>query len=95
MEKTNSTVSADEKGNPITVVSVRALDDYKLWVRFSTGETKIFDSIPLLESGVYSALKDKEIFNNVYVNDGVAVWCNGEIDITSERLYYEGVNVWR
>jgi hypothetical protein len=95
MAMINDITKTDEKGNPITVVSVRALDDYKLWIRFSTGETKIFDFIPFLEKGEFSALNDKELFNNVYINDGVSVWCNGEISISPERLYYEGVNVWR
>ena len=93
MYKVNGIAYADEKEHLLTVVSIRALDDYKLWVRFSTGETKVFDFIPLLESGVFSALKDKALFNSVYVDYGVPVWCNGEIDIAPERLYYDGVSV--
>jgi len=89
----NGIAYADEKEHIITVVSIRALNDYKLWVRFSTGETKIFDFTPFLDSGVFTALKDKDLFNSVYVDYGVPVWCNGEIDIAPERLYYNGVSV--
>jgi hypothetical protein len=89
----NGIAYADEKEHSITAVSVRALDNHKLWIRFSTGETKVFDFLPLLESGVFSTLKDKELFSNVYVDYGVPVWCNGEIDIAPERLYYDGVSV--
>ena len=88
-------VYADEQENSITVLSVRAMEDYKLWVRFSTGETKIIDFIPFLKKGVFSLLEDKELFNGVYVDYGVPVWCDGVIDIAPECLYYEGVNVYR
>ena len=93
MQIINNIVYADEKEHPITVTSIRAMDEYKLWIRFSTGEKKVFDFFPLLERGVFSALKDKELFSNVYVDYGVPVWCNGEIDIAPERLYYDGVNI--
>jgi len=84
-------VYADNHEKLLTVVSVRAMDDYKLWVRFSTGETKVFDFTPLLENSIFSTLKDKELFSGVYIDYGVPVWCDGEIDIAPERLYYEGV----
>jgi len=84
---------ADEQDSPIIVVSVRALEDYNLWIRFSTGETKVFDFTPLLENGVFTALKNKKVFEDVYVDYGVPVWCNGEIDIAPEHLYHKGVSV--
>ena len=84
---------SSEHDRDITVVSVRALDEYKLWIRFSTGETKVFDFTPILDKGMFNILKDKKIFNTVYVDFGVPVWCDGEIDIAPERLYYEGVSV--
>jgi len=83
---------ASEQESPITVVSVRAMEGYKLWVRFSTGETKVFDFTPHLNKGAFCALKDMAVFNGVYIDYGVPVWCDGEIDIAPERLYYEGVN---
>jgi len=82
---------ANNQESPITVISVRAMDGYKLWVRFSTGEEKIFNFTPLLDKGLFRFLKDKVIFNSVYIDYGVPVWCDGKIDIAPERLYYEGV----
>ena len=84
---------ADEQDKPIIVVSVRAMKDYNLWIRFSTGETKVFDFTPLLEQGVFRAFKNKKVFKDVYVDYGVPVWCNGEIDIAPEHLYHQGVSV--
>jgi len=84
---------ADEQDSPIIVVSVRALEDYNLWIRFSTGETKVFDFTPLLDQGVFTALKNKKVFKDVYVDYGVPVWCDGEVDIAPEHLYNHGVSV--
>jgi len=93
MKVINNIVYADNEEFLITVVSVRAMEDYKLWARFSTGETKVFDFVPFLDKGMFSLLKDKTLFNDVYVDYGIPVWCNGDIDIAPERLYYEGVSV--
>ena len=82
---------ADSPEKPVSVISVRALDDYKLWVRFSTGETKVFDFITLLDSTGFMPLKDKTVFNSVYVDYGVPVWNDGAIDIAPEYLYTNGV----
>ena len=34
---------AGEAKRPITIISIRALDDYKLWSRLSTGEVNTLD----------------------------------------------------
>ena len=83
---------AGEAEKPITVISARAIEDYKLWLRFSTGETKTFDFMPLLNDKVYLPLMDKAIFNDVYIDYGVTVWKNGEIDIAPEYLYQNAVS---
>lgn len=75
----------------IEVKSVRPMDGYKLWVRFTTNETKIFDFAPMLNSPCYLPLRDKAVFNRVYVDFGCAVWEEGNIDIAPERLYSEGI----
>lgn len=83
---------AGEPDQVITVKSVRPLDDYRLWVRFSTDETKVFDFTPLLDGPVFQKLKDKAIFDRAYVDYGVVVWNDGEIDIAPEALYEGGVS---
>jgi len=82
---------AGEQETSITVLSVRALEDHKLWIRFSTGETKIFDFAPLLNAAVFKPLIDKELFNVVYIDYGVPVWDGGTIDIAPEHLYQNGI----
>lgn len=78
---------AGEKKPEIRIKGVRPMEDYKLWLRFSTGEAKIFDFKPLLEQPVFAPLADKAIFNGVYIDYGVTVWNDGDIDISPKFLY--------
>jgi len=79
---------------PMTeVVDVRPMSDYRLWLRFTTGEEKVFDLKPKLDFPVFVALKDKKVFDGVYVDFGTTMWNCGEIDIAPERLYQDGVAV--
>ena len=80
-----------EKEKPVTVISVRPMEEYKLWLRFSTGELKTFDFAPLLDSVVFQPLKDKALFDGVYIDYGVPVWNDGAIDIAPEYLYKNGI----
>lgn len=84
---------AGEKVPEIKVKSVRALPDYKLWVRFNDNSQKIFDFNSLLDFPCYMPLRDVNVFNNVYVDFGIVVWNNGDIDIAPEKLYSDGVDV--
>jgi hypothetical protein len=84
---------ADNLVAPIFVKSVRALDNYRLWIRFSTGEVKVFDFNPILDSPAFAPLKEKSVFENVYLDYGCPVWKDGEIDISPEWIYKEGVEI--
>ncbi|MCH5209990.1 MAG: DUF2442 domain-containing protein [Oscillospiraceae bacterium] len=78
---------AGEKRPEIKVSGVRPLDNYKLWLRFNTGEVKVFDFKPLLNEDAFAPLSDKDIFDGVYIDYGVTVWNDGDIDIAPEMLY--------
>lgn len=82
---------AGEPTPALKVWGVRPLEDYKLWLRFSTGEAKIFDFKPLLDQPAFTPLVDKAVFNAVYIDYGVTVWNDGDIDIAPELLYEKGV----
>ncbi|MDR3362758.1 MAG: DUF2442 domain-containing protein [Desulfovibrio sp.] len=75
----------------LKVISARPLDEYKLWLRFSTGEEKIFDFAPLLDAPCFRPLKDKTVFDRVYVDYGAPVWRDGTIDIAPETLYRDSI----
>ena len=40
---------AGEKTPAIKVSGVRPMDGYKLWLRFNTGEAKVFDFAPFMK----------------------------------------------
>lgn len=78
---------AGEPLKPLKVQEIRPLPEYKLWIRFSTEEIKIFDFMPLLQKPAFVPLNDIQIFNGVSLEFGCPVWNCGEIDIAPEYLY--------
>lgn len=84
---------AGEQKPAIKVSGVKPMKNYKLWVRFNTGEAKVFDFKPLLNTPAFTPLADEAVFNSVYIDYGVTVWNNGDIDIAPDLLYSDGVAV--
>lgn len=80
---------AGEQKQPIRAKAVRPLDSYKLLITFSNDERRVFDFAPLLEMPCYSSLKDKAVFDRVYVDYGTVCWNDGDIDIAPETIYNE------
>lgn len=81
-----------ELKKPVKISGVRPLTGHRLWVRFSTGEAKTFDFAPLLDKPAFAPLRDKAVFDGAYVDYGVTVWDNGDIDIDPEYLYEHSVS---
>lgn len=82
---------AGEKAPAIKVSGIRPMENYVLWIRFSTGEARVFDLKPLLDSPAFAPLKDKAVFQGVYIDYGVAVWMDGDVDIAPEYLYQNSI----
>ncbi len=68
------------------VSKVKALDDFRLELVFTNGESGVYDCEHLLEFGVFCELKDKLYFAQARVVDGTVVWPN-EQDICPDTLY--------
>lgn len=83
----NGIAYAGEQVPAIKVCGVRPMKDHKLWLRFSTGEAKIFDFKPLLTQPAFQPLADVNTFAGVYIDYGVTVWNDGDIDIAPQYLY--------
>lgn len=86
----NGIAYAGEQRPPLKVSGVRPMEDYRLWVRFNTGEARVFDFKPLLNRPAFAPLTDRNVFNSVYIDYGVTVWNDGDIDIAPETLYEQG-----
>ena len=78
-------------GMPWRVVSVEALQGYRLRVRFLDGLEGVLDMSGLVASpnaGVFAALADSEVFNRVFVALGAVCWPDG-LDIAPDAIYAE------
>lgn len=65
---------------PWRIRSVTVLPDYCLSVTCDDGATGIVDMSKLIfseKAGIYSALKDTQLFNQVRIELGVLTWSNG------------------
>jgi len=67
-------------------IDVKPLEDYRLLIKFSNGEEKVFDVKPYLEDKVFFELKNKELFKTVKVGGLSIEWANG-LDICPDELY--------
>lgn len=74
------------------VTDVQPLNNYMLRLTFKNGEQKVFDMKPYLETGIFKALKDEEIFKTAKVSFDTVKWDN-EADIDPETLYYDSINL--
>ena len=73
-----------------TVKSVVPMENYWLHLTFENSEQRYFDMKPMLETGVFRALKDPKVFRTVRVAFDSIAWDN-EIDIAPETLYHDGL----
>ncbi|MBL0935048.1 MAG: DUF2442 domain-containing protein [Rhizobiaceae bacterium] len=75
----------------VDVVEVRALDERRLWLRFSDGTEGEHDFSELLDRDwpMVRPLKDPEMFKRVFVSAfGVPTWPNG-FDVDAIQLHRE------
>ncbi|OJU00337.1 MAG: hypothetical protein BGN87_04605 [Rhizobiales bacterium 65-79] len=72
----------------VDVVSVKALDGYRLWLRFSDGSEGVEDLSNLIENGgpMVEPLRDPELFARVFISFGVPTWPNG-FDLDAINLH--------
>lgn len=83
----NDVAYANELKADLKILSVKIVNDLCLLVTFNTGEQRIFDCYELLQYPVYEPLRDKEVFNKVFVEKGILTWLDGDIDIAPETVY--------
>lgn len=74
----------------VDVVEVCALDEHRLWVKFSDGSEGEHDfTATLAQDGpMVQPLKDPAMFKRVFVSLGVPTWPNG-FDVDAIQLHRE------
>jgi Protein of unknown function (DUF2442) len=74
----------------VKVTDVRALDERRLWVRFSNGQEGVRDFADIFAEGgvMVEPLRDPSMFRRVFLEFGAPSWPNG-FDIDPIALYRE------
>ena len=76
----------------IRVVDVNYINDYNMDLKFSNGETRRVDFLPLLKGAKREELKDMNNFIQFGLNHWTLEWYNG-IDFAPDYLYKQGTVV--
>ncbi len=69
-----------------SVISVIALNDYMLRVKFDNGQQGVLDMNPFLTFGVFKKIRDLEHFKQVKVSFDTIEWSTGA-DLDPEFVY--------
>lgn len=77
----------DYNSENLKVISIDIISELCMLVTFSNGEKRIFDLIGLVNYPAYQKLKDYDLFKQAYIENGIIVWDNGNIDIAPETIY--------
>jgi hypothetical protein len=73
------------------IIEVRALKDYYIYLKFKTGEEKVYNMKDCINNiKYYNKLKEREYFENVKPRGDTVEWKNGE-DVCPETLYFESI----
>ncbi len=71
----------------LKITAIKIVSELCLLVTFSNGEKRIFDAKYLIEYPAYKKLEDFDVFKNAYIENGIIVWNNGNIDIAPDTVY--------
>jgi hypothetical protein len=67
-------------------IFVKPIKDYHIFVRFETGEEKIFNVNPYINGTWFGKLKDENYFKTVHIANQTVEWKDGQ-DIAPHELY--------
>ena len=71
----------------LKVKEIKIISELCMLITFSNGEKRIFDAQFLTEYPAYKKLEDFDIFKAAYIENGLIVWDNGNIDISADTIY--------
>ncbi len=77
-----------DEGTP-RPVEVRALEGYRLWIKYSDGVEGIVGLKDLVGKGVFARWEDYREYQKVHVGPGGGIAWGGEIDLCPDALYLQ------
>ena len=72
------------------IVQVKPLSNYRLFLRYETGEEKIFDVTPYISGEWFGKLADVSYFNTAHLCGHTVEWADGQ-DIAPHELYENSI----
>jgi hypothetical protein len=70
-------------------VEVKALADYKIWVKYSDGVEGVANLSHLAGKGVFELWNDYSAFEKVYIGSNGQIAWSDKIDICPDSIYME------
>ena len=68
---------------------VTALEEYRIWIRYSDGSAGELDLTHLAGRGVFSAWDNPRYFKGVHLGPAGAIAWGGDIELCPDALYME------
>ena len=69
------------------ILEVRALPDYRLWLRYQDGVEGEVDLSDIAGRGVFSAWNDRRFFESVRIDDSGALVWGEDLDLCPDAIY--------
>ena len=76
----------------IRPVEVKALDDYKIWIKYSDGKEGKIDLSSYVGKGVFKSWEDYKFFKSIYIGENGEIAWGNDIDLCSDSLYLKLTN---
>ena len=78
------------------IIEIKALENYRLFLKYNDGVEGIIDLSDLVGRGVFVKFNDIGFFNNVWIGEGGAPTWNNELDIDPYKPYLDimGKNIF-
>lgn len=70
-----------------TPVAVKALDGYRLWVRFSDGVEGVVDLSEYAGKGVFALWSDYQAFAEVHIGPSGEIAWGDQVDMCADAIY--------
>jgi hypothetical protein len=70
-----------------TPIEIRALDNYRLWIKYSDGVQGVVDLPDLAGQGVFALWNDHREFQKVHIGSGGEIAWSDQVDLCPDAIY--------